>query len=103
VSESRSTSCYIIQTVWLQLLRSCRKVTLLAARLMACVVTRFDCILLDIMMVRTNGVDVALTLRGAFEGSPTPLPPLVAMTANTSAREAQMCVCALPPAHDESL
>ncbi len=67
--------------------------------------TRFDCILLDIMMVRTNGVDVALTLRGAFEGSPTPLPPLVAMTANTSAREAQMCVCAAhpPPAHDESL
>lgn len=52
--------------------------------------TPFDCILLDIMMVRTNGVDVALTLRGAFEGSPTPLPPLVAMTANTSAREAQI-------------
>ena len=26
VSESPSTSCYIIQTVWLRLLRSCRKV-----------------------------------------------------------------------------
>jgi CheY-like chemotaxis protein len=39
------------------------------------------------MMVRTNGVDVAIALQQAFEGSPTPLPPIVAMTANTSAQD----------------
>ena len=48
---------------------------------------RFDCILLEIMMARTNGVDVAIALQQAFEGSPTPLPPIVAMTANTSAQD----------------
>ena len=51
---------------------------------------RFDCILLDIMMARTNGVDVAIALQQAFEGSPTPLPPIVAMTANTSAQDVAM-------------
>lgn len=51
------------------------------------VIGRFDAILLDIMMQRTNGVDVALVLQRAFEGSPTPLPPFVAMTANTSAQD----------------
>ena len=53
---------------------------------------RFDCILLDIMMVRTNGVDVAVTLRQAFADSATPLPPLVAMTANSSPSDEAMCV-----------
>jgi CheY-like chemotaxis protein len=42
---------------------------------------------LDIMMARTNGVDVAIALQRAFKGSPTPLPPIVAMTANTSAQD----------------
>jgi CheY-like chemotaxis protein len=49
--------------------------------------TRFDAILLDIMMTRTNGVDVARILQQAFEGSPTPLPPFIAMTANTSGQD----------------
>ena len=53
---------------------------------------RFDCILLDIMMVRTNGVDVAVALHKAFAGSDTPLPlaPLIAMTANSSPADAEM-------------
>ncbi len=38
-------------------------------------------------MARTNGVDVAIALQRAFKGSPTPLPPIVAMTANTSAQD----------------
>ena len=42
-------------------------------------------------MVRTNGVDVALALQQLFEGSPTPLPPFVAMTANTSAQDVARC------------
>ena len=53
---------------------------------------RFDCILLDIMMVRTNGVDVAVALRKAFAGSDTPLPPLIAMTANSSPADVAVCV-----------
>ena len=62
--------------------------TTLLRRCVHCVLgCRFDCILLDIMMVRTNGVDVAIALQQAFEGSPTPLPPIVAMTANTSAQD----------------
>jgi CheY-like chemotaxis protein len=56
----------------------------------ACTACRFDCILLDIMMVRTNGVDVAVTLRQAFADSATPLPPLVAMTANSSPSDEAM-------------
>lgn len=60
---------------------------------------RFDAIFMDIMMVRSNGVDVVCDLRAKFEGGEsTPhgshgsygpenghtLPPILAMTANTS-------------------
>jgi CheY-like chemotaxis protein len=61
-----------------------------AAALCATCECRFDCILLDIMMVRTNGVDVAIGLLKAFQGSSTPLPPLIAMTANSSPADAAM-------------
>jgi CheY-like chemotaxis protein len=45
----------------------------------------FDVILLDIMMRRTNGVDVLVDLRKKFEDATgSALPPVVAMTGNTS-------------------
>ena len=47
----------------------------------------FDIILLDIMMRRSNGVDVLVELRRQFAGSATPLPPVVAMTGNTSLQD----------------
>ena len=47
----------------------------------------FDVILLDIMMRRTNGVDVLVDLSRRFAGSVTPLPPVVAMTGNTSLQD----------------
>ena len=46
--------------------------------------TPYDAILLDIMMRRTNGVDVLVDLTKKFKNSGLPLPPVVAMTGNTS-------------------
>jgi CheY-like chemotaxis protein len=50
----------------------------------------FDVILLDIMMRRTNGVDVLVELKEKFANSVPPLPPVVAMTGNTSLQDMLM-------------
>jgi CheY-like chemotaxis protein len=51
---------------------------------------RFDVILLDIMMRRTIGVDVLVELKKKFANSVPPLPPVVAMTGNTSLQDMMM-------------
>ena len=44
----------------------------------------YHIVLLDIMMRRTNGVDVLVDLKKLFERANAPLPPVIAMTGNTS-------------------